>query len=360
MSHEVLGKKRAFSILISHGSACQDIEKLEEISANLETFRALHPGWELSMLQGPDIEALLQDFFPPEVLEAYLTLQPYAYRADLARYCLLYLYGGIYFDATIRFLEPLPTEDGKLTVFRDTLNGTPFNCSNGLISAPVGHALFEKLIDRCVENCHAAYYGVNALAPTGPMLFGQVLAQICSPEELLCGDALMVPGSRPPALCFTHPLSSFGLVGYRRKKGPGLWDVGHSTGNDYSSIWRSRSVYGFAKPCAFHPDQADETTALPTPGVYLAEGTYRFGVEYDGPRYPEISVQLVSAASDMSQILVIDKLDGSGPVSLIADFEISQPAHDFQVALSVPVAWGAGCNTEHLAIRQITISLIRR
>ena len=40
------------------------------------------------------VELFLADHYEPNVLEAYRKLIPYAYRADLARYCIVNKLGG--------------------------------------------------------------------------------------------------------------------------------------------------------------------------------------------------------------------------------------------------------------------------
>ena len=52
--------------------------------------------------------------FDSDVLAVYDALVPYAYKADLGRYCLLYVYGGWYADITLR-----PTISGKVPLLGD-------------------------------------------------------------------------------------------------------------------------------------------------------------------------------------------------------------------------------------------------
>jgi len=51
-------------------------------------------GAEYSLWNDQALRAFLQQQFEPDVLQAYDNLIPYAYRSDLARYCLLYHFGG--------------------------------------------------------------------------------------------------------------------------------------------------------------------------------------------------------------------------------------------------------------------------
>ncbi|WP_292098072.1 glycosyltransferase, partial [Mesorhizobium sp.] len=70
------------------------------------------------------------------MLSAFRTLRPYSYKADLAKYCLLYEQGGLYADLSYFFLRGVPRADGKLSIFRDFLSSTPWDTSIGVVAAP--------------------------------------------------------------------------------------------------------------------------------------------------------------------------------------------------------------------------------
>lgn len=58
-------------------------------------------GWDYRFYLDSDIEAFLSTHFPPEVKEAYDALIPGAFKADLFRYCVLFVYGGVYADVDV-------------------------------------------------------------------------------------------------------------------------------------------------------------------------------------------------------------------------------------------------------------------
>jgi len=93
-------------------------------------------------------------------------------KADLARYEILYKFGGIYLDCDIMPYQHFCPEDfvAQLTVCNET--ESPEYCSIGFIGAPKGHALFLELIDH-ISNSH-----IDEMRPnisTGPWLFGRHL-----------------------------------------------------------------------------------------------------------------------------------------------------------------------------------------
>ena len=53
---------------------------------------------------------LIKNNFPGITLQAYNLLIPTAYKADLWRYCILYLFGGVYGDLSQTFLKKIDTE----------------------------------------------------------------------------------------------------------------------------------------------------------------------------------------------------------------------------------------------------------
>lgn len=56
-------------------------------------------GHEYKCYSDSMIELFLRDNFGVDVLAAYRQLRPYSFKADMARYCILYRFGGWYIDA---------------------------------------------------------------------------------------------------------------------------------------------------------------------------------------------------------------------------------------------------------------------
>ena len=57
-----------------------------------------NPYLQYNIYNDKQSKLFLKKFFNKDVLDAYNILKPYAYKSDLIRYCLLYIYGGIYMD----------------------------------------------------------------------------------------------------------------------------------------------------------------------------------------------------------------------------------------------------------------------
>lgn len=76
-----------------------DRSKYPNMSRLTESFRK--SGWEYKFYSDDDSIAFLDAHFPPAVREAYDALIPGAFKADLFRYCVLLIYGGVYADVDI-------------------------------------------------------------------------------------------------------------------------------------------------------------------------------------------------------------------------------------------------------------------
>ena len=112
--------------------------------------------------------------FKPEVLNAYDTLIPGAYKADLWRLCVLFINGGIYLD--IRFCCINGFNLIELTENEHFVKDRPPNSIfNSLMVCKKGNIFLYKSIMQIVTNVKYRYYGACPLSPTGPKMLGSVI-----------------------------------------------------------------------------------------------------------------------------------------------------------------------------------------
>lgn len=225
------------------------------VQQNIASSRAVHDDLEYRLMVEADVVELIRTKFPPSVMTAYEGLKAYAYRADIARYCLLHEYGGLYCDLSYFFVAPVPTPDDKAVVFRGNLTSSPWDTSNGIIFVKPGFPALECAIQLACENVKRRYYGLTSLCPTGPVVWGKALAMTCEAEDLLTGLAAlqvrpkverMVPGIFLPEGLHVHTQSlQDELIAVKRKhyKSPGLAELGIHDGNTYRPMWRDRDIY---------------------------------------------------------------------------------------------------------------------
>lgn len=130
----------------------------EKIFTNMRDFA---PGYEIHLYDDEDCKTFLQLHFQPEVVDAFHRLKEGAHKADLFRYCVMYIAGGIYLDIKIELLQDisslystmdLDSSTRNPTTIYTVLGGDKSHIFQGVIIAPPGQPIFLKLIDHMVAN----------------------------------------------------------------------------------------------------------------------------------------------------------------------------------------------------------------
>lgn len=147
------------------------------MAAAIEKLKTANPSFQHELFDNADCRAFIHDHYPPQVLQAYDALIPGAYKADLWRYCILYLRGGVYLD--IKF-EPVNGFS-----FAQVCNAEQF-CYDKPSVTPNRNAIYNAFmitypgnyaIGKCIyaicQHVRTKFYGSTPLAPTGPILLGQ-------------------------------------------------------------------------------------------------------------------------------------------------------------------------------------------
>ncbi|THD48092.1 MAG: hypothetical protein E7774_03650 [Bradyrhizobium sp.] len=224
------------------------------IAENIEAARRQYPEAEYRLWDRAALRATIAQHFEPAAFDAFETLRPYAYKADLARYCLLYIYGGLYVDLGVRCMAPLrPPLGVAIAGFRDIAfqSSSSPAVAPGLIWAQPRQRAFRIAIDLIIDNCRSRFYGENPLYPTGPALMGRALVAAMAErtQESDAGDQwigvtqLLTPQMERQRMCFVAPDKS--LVGLKIKgHGGDLAHLGAVGTNNYNELWRQRIVYG--------------------------------------------------------------------------------------------------------------------
>jgi len=201
---------------------------------------------------GEKLREFLSSYFGSDVVAAYDKLVPYAYKADLARYCLLYQYGGWYADISVLMKQPvnLVGSDVDLVYFFDLGDGMSpqrslFDVSNSLLYAKPRHFVYESAIEKVLEHCQTDYYGHSIYSPTGPSVLGSCLAAIGRTSAHVVGHLMpLTPNHSHKNLSFVLP---DGQIFALFKKGwmkPGDVLFGKREGtNNYADLWAERKIY---------------------------------------------------------------------------------------------------------------------
>lgn len=139
------------------------------MTASVNLIKSFNPKFNHYLYDDNDCREFIKMHFKPDVLNAYDSLIPGAYKADLWRYCVLFINGGIYLDIKyaplngFKFINLTETEH----LVADLNNVGIYNAL--MVCLPRNEILF-KSIRQIVENVNNKYYGDNFLEPTGPNL----------------------------------------------------------------------------------------------------------------------------------------------------------------------------------------------
>ena len=357
--------KHLHQILIS--SSYFDVDHLpNDVKENIRSFQKCYPNSDYKLWTLQKIEDFLVKYFDKSIVECFKTLKPFAYKADLARLCIIYHYGGIYADIGLRFLNPIiPPEDFGIIAFKDTNNGTHYWCavSNAIIWCKPKRLEIKIAIDTILENCKAKYYGENSLYPTGPVSFGASIIKAMNehnyaylnPFEYWIGTIeSLFPFTEKWAIIFIDPNRN--IIAIRQQSISQLLDENIKT-NHYVKIWASKQIYNevnFCWQCTEPAIQLGEYGLRTTKGIkskeYLGSGLLSFGpyIDIDKGHYslaielicyqslPQLTISVTSEYG--SQILTTKsfpiKTQGYSDIDFVISFDAKSPANSVEFLLT--------------------------
>ena len=135
-----------------------------------------NPGFNYQLFDDNDCRNFIKDNFDANVLNAFDSLIPGAYKADLWRYCILYKNGGVYLDIKyapfngFRFISLMEKEHWVLDIDKNGIY-------NALIVCKPNNEILLKAINKVVANVKNKFYGNSPLEPTGPLMLSQFFTQ---------------------------------------------------------------------------------------------------------------------------------------------------------------------------------------
>jgi mannosyltransferase OCH1-like enzyme len=79
------------------------------VRKNINRMKIINPNYTFKLVTDDECDAFIKEYFPINVYSAYSKINPKfgAARADFWRYCVLYVFGGIYLDLDVRFNKPI-------------------------------------------------------------------------------------------------------------------------------------------------------------------------------------------------------------------------------------------------------------
>jgi mannosyltransferase OCH1-like enzyme len=148
----------------------------ELLQQNITLLKEQNPEFTFYLFDDNDCREFIQKYFDDDVINAFDKLIPGAYKADLFRYCILYIYGGIYLD--IKYYGINGFKFITLTEKEYLVQDLPISGNgiyNALMICKAGNKLLWKAIQNIVENVSTLFYGTSTLEPTGPLLLKNII-----------------------------------------------------------------------------------------------------------------------------------------------------------------------------------------
>jgi mannosyltransferase OCH1-like enzyme len=170
-------KDKYRSIIPLHLYTCWHTKDLPPLmKENYDNLVASNPEITFHLYDENEARYFIKNNFEEDVLNAYDTLIPTAYKFDLWRYCILYINGGIYMDIKYKCVNGFKLIDltEKECFVRDAISENVYNAL--ILTLPKNQLLF-KSIRQIVNNVENKYYGNHFLDPTGPGLLGKNFTQ---------------------------------------------------------------------------------------------------------------------------------------------------------------------------------------
>jgi mannosyltransferase OCH1-like enzyme len=145
-----------------------------KMKEQVELLKSQNPGFIFHLYDDNDCREFIKIHFKHDVLWAYDNLIPGAYKADLWRYCVLFINGGYYLDIKFNCVNNF-----KLYYLSKNehfvLDRGNYGIYNAFFVCRKGNPLLFLAIRQIVVNVKKKYYGSSPLDPTGPGLLKNII-----------------------------------------------------------------------------------------------------------------------------------------------------------------------------------------
>jgi mannosyltransferase OCH1-like enzyme len=169
--------KQIFSIIpLNIFQTWHTLDLPPKMKENVELLQHENPEFKYHLYDDNMCREFIKNNFDEEVVYSFDKLKPGAYKADLWRYCVLYIHGGIYLDIkykcvnNFKLIELTQKEHWVLDMDK-------IGVYNALIVCKSQNEILLKAIHKIVKNVKNKFYGYRDLHPTGPTLLSELFTQ---------------------------------------------------------------------------------------------------------------------------------------------------------------------------------------
>ena len=183
----------------------------------------------------------LSSYYSKNVIQAFETLTPFAFKANILRYCLINTFGGIYADVSVNRLKYFSIQGRDMVVFRDgNSDRTSWKVVNGFFYSKPNNPILNEAIEQIIYNVRTRTYGHDPHFIGGPSVFGRAIAKYGTEADLLVGEHYWLKYRKNKYVLLDNQVVARGKRGGANKGGVS----GILGGNDYNKSWLERNVYG--------------------------------------------------------------------------------------------------------------------
>jgi mannosyltransferase OCH1-like enzyme len=208
-----------------------------KMNKNINKIKEENPDFNIYVFDDKECRNMIEKYFVKDVLDAFDSLIPGAYKADLWRYCALYLYGGIYQDIKLESINGFRYKD----IIDDEYYVKDIKESNeGIYNAFMvckqNNKILEKAIKKIIINCREKYYGDSILNPTGPLLLKMFFSQF----EIDNLKLKLINKSKDIKIVFNNKEILKMYNGYRDEQNEHFKEV---KSKYYMDLWHEKNIY---------------------------------------------------------------------------------------------------------------------
>lgn len=251
-----------------HQILINDTNKLPDEFPNFHNIcynqiKNLYPNEDYHLYSGEELEKIIQNNFDIDVFTSYKKLKPYACKADLARLCLLYFYGGLYIDLNLYFINTIPDLDKlEFFAFRDLskMSKQSWAVQNGIMYSLPESKVVKNAIDLIVKHCKEEYYGVQCVDISATTVLGIAITKTLPHFGIATNGQLDNFTVRSFDKKIQNKIKKMGyqdekllgfimdnddkLIAIRKPSGGGdIESIGFEGTNNYVKMWEDRDVY---------------------------------------------------------------------------------------------------------------------
>ena len=146
-----------------------------KMKERVELLKSQNPKFEHYLFDDNDCREFIKNNFDIAVLNAYDSLIPGAYKADLWRLCVLYINGGIYMDIKLKCINRFKLIELTESEHYVKDRHLPLTIYNALMVCQKKNPFLWKSICKIVFNVQNKFYGEDPLHPTGPLMLGKII-----------------------------------------------------------------------------------------------------------------------------------------------------------------------------------------